>query len=561
MRTGIRSFFVTLIFISASVFPVTAQNSKFHNAPTSAKDVKNPYEGQSSAIQAGRKIYAFRCSRCHGKSAEGSGNIPALVDGALESVTPGEVFWFVTKGSPNNGMPSWASLPEKQRWEVVSYVKSLGLSETAPAREAAKAAPPETMAKLNAPAPTAPFTDFRYEKPGAVRKITANDLPQPYASKSADNGAELVARPASAWPKAPAGFKVEQYATGFEEPRLMRTAPNGDIFLAESTPGRIRVFRGMTDDGKPEQMQIFATGLKRPYGIAFYPPGPNPQWLYVGNTESVVRFAYHNGDMKATGGPEHIADLPGPSGHWTRSIEFSPDGKKMLVAVGSESNDDDMETNPNEKNRADILQFNPDGSGMGVYASGIRNAGGGLAIDPKTGELWCSVNERDALGDNLVPDYITHVQEGGFYGWPWWYIGGHQDPRQKGKHPELKDKAIVPDVLLQPHNASLQLTFYTGKQFPAEYSGDIFASEHGSWNKKVRVGYEVIRVPLHQSGKASGEYEDFVTGFVLPNGDVWGRPVGITVAKDGSLLVSDDGSNSIWRISYSGKNSSGTKAK
>jgi glucose/arabinose dehydrogenase len=174
--------------------------------------------------------------------------------------------------------------------------------------------------------------------------------------------------------------------------------------------------------------------------------------------------------------------------------------------------------------------------------------------------LWCSVNERDALGDNLVPDYITHVQEGGFYGWPWWYIGPHQDPRQKGKHPELKDKAIVPDVLLQAHNASLQLTFYEGKQFPAEYSGDIFAAEHGSWNKAVRVGYEVIRVPLHQSGHASGEYEDFVTGFVLPNGDVWGRPVGITTAPDGSLLVSDDGSNSIWRISYAGKNA-GTVSK
>jgi len=333
----------------------------------------------------------------------------------------------------------------------------------------------------------------------------------------------------------------------------LRTAPNGDIFLAESSAGRIRVFRGLTSDGKPEQMQIFASGLNRPYGIAFYPPGKDPQWIYVGNTNAVVRFPYRDGDLKASAPSEHIADLPAPGGHWTRSIEFSADGKKMFVSVGSESNDDDTDSNPQEKNRADILEFNPDGSGMKVYAYGIRNAGGGLAIHPQTGELWCSVNERDALGDNLVPDYITHVEEGGFYGWPWWYIGAHQDPRQKGKHPELKDKVIVPDVLLQAHNASLQPTFYEGKQFPAEYRDDMFASEHGSWNRSVRAGYEVIRVPLHQTGHASGEYEDFLTGFVLPDGSVWGRPVGITVASDGALLVSDDGSNSIWRISYTGQ--------
>jgi glucose/arabinose dehydrogenase len=209
------------------------------------------------------------------------------------------------------------------------------------------------------------------------------------------------------------------------------------------------------------------------------------------------------------------------------------------------------------KSRADILELNPDGSDMQVYAYGIRNAGGGLAINPKTGELWCSANERDGLGDNLVPDYITHIEAGGFYGWPWWYIGSHQDPRHDGKHPELRDKALVPDVLLQPHNASLEMTFYEGTQFPSQYQGDIFASEHGSWNRSVRVGYEVIRVPLHQSGRATGEYEDFLTGFVVDNGHVWGRPVGITVAQDGSLLVSDDGSNSIWRISSSGTRTTG----
>ena len=206
------------------------------------------------------------------------------------------------------------------------------------------------------------------------------------------------------------------------------------------------------------------------------------------------------------------------------------------------------------KNRADILEFNPDGSDHAcVSRTAYATRAAASRLIPKTGELWCSVNERDGLGDNLVPDYITHVQEGGFYGWPWWYMGGHQDPRHEGKHPELKDKVITPDVLLQPHNASLEITFYEGKQFPAEYRGDIFASEHGSWNKAARAGYEVIRVPRHQTSHASGEYEDFVTGFVTPNGTVWGRPVGITVAPDGSLLVTDDGSNSIWRIVYTGK--------
>jgi len=344
------------------------------------------------------------------------------------------------------------------------------------------------------------------------------------------------------------------YGAGLDNPRTLRTAPNGDIFLAESDPGRIRVFRGLTANGKPEQSAIFVSSLKQPYGLAFYPSGPDPQWLYVGSAAEVVRFAYHNGDLKASGSDQHIANLPdrGWFGHRTRAIDFSRDGKRMFVAVGSASNVDDPDTTPQEKDRADILACDPANCVLTVYAYGIRNAGGGIAVNPQTGELWCSVNERDALGDNLVPDYITHVQEGGFYGWPWWYMGAHQDPRHRGKHPELKHKVIVPDVLLQPHSASLEFTFYQGQQFPAEYKGDVFASEHGSWNKTVRVGYEVIRVPLHQTGHASGEYEDFLTGFVLPDGKVWGRPVGITVASDGSLLVSDDGSNSVWRVSYTG---------
>ncbi len=528
-----------------------AQNANFHGAPDSAKQTKNPYEGQATAEAAGKRLYGMNCARCHGRNAEGSENIPALLDGKIETVTPGELFWFVTQGEPKNGMPAWAKLPEQQRWQIVSYVKALGQSQTAPQNAAPEE--PAVVSTLKGPPPTPPFTDFRYEQPGRTRKITVKDLPAPYTTQSADNGPDVVQRPANAWPKAPAGFKVEQFASGLRNPRLMRTAPNGDVFLAETAAGQIRVFRGMTADGKPQQTEVFANRLYEPYGIAFYPPGPDPQWIYVGSTSAVLRFPYRHGDLHASGKMQKLADLPNTGGHSTRDIQFSQDGKRMFVSVGSESNDDDTDTHSAERNRADILEFNPDGSGMKVYAYGIRNAGGGLAINPQTGELWCSVNERDALGDNLVPDYITHVQEGGFYGWPWWYIGPHQDPRQKGKHPELKDKAIVPDVLLQPHNASLELTFYSGTQFPEEYQGDIFAGEHGSWNKAVRAGYEVIRVPLHHTGHASGEYQDFLTGFVLPDGNVWGRPVGVTVAPDGSLLVSDDASNSIWRVSYVGR--------
>ena len=528
---------------------VSAQDAHFHNAPLSSAQMKNPYAGQQSAVTAGSKLYTRNCGSCHGIGGRGSGNVPPLSRGAVQKAPDGEIFWFITHGSPTNGMPAWEQLAEGERWQLVTYVKSL--KSAAPSQSAALPSNYKPGA-TSAPRPSGPFTDFRFEQPGTVRRITAQDLPAPYATDSANNGPDIVSRPPDAWPKAPAGFRVQQYASGLDNPRLLRTAPDGDIFLAESSSGNVRVFRGITDDGKPKQADIFATGLNEPYGIAFYPLGNNPEWVYIGNTNSVVRFPYQNGDLKARGAPQHLVDLPHGGGHWTRDIQFTPDGKKMFVSVGSASNVDDPDTTPEEKNRADILEFNPDGSGMRVYAYGIRNAGGGLAMNPKTGQLWCSVNERDGLGDNLVPDYITHVEDGGFYGWPWWYIGAHQDPRHQGKHPELKDKTIVPDVLLQAHNASLQFTFYNGKQFPSDYQGDIFGSQHGSWNRSVRAGYEVIRVPLHQTGKASGEYEDFITGFVIDNHHVWGRPVGLTVAPDGSLLVSDDGSNSIWRISYTG---------
>jgi glucose/arabinose dehydrogenase len=396
--------------------------------------------------------------------------------------------------------------------------------------------------------------DWTTDAPGVRRRITLDDLPEPFDTASSDNFPRVVRRPRGAWPKAPEGFVVTEFATGLSDPRKIATAPNGDVFVAESYRNRIRVLRDADGDGKAETSDTFAAGLALPFGIAFYPSGQSPTHVYIGNTNSVVRFAYRNGDTKARGKAELIVpNLPGfgrlqGGGHWTRDVVFSSDKERMFVSVGSFSNVSD---DAQEKRRADILVFNPDGSGETIYAWGIRNAVG-LAIDPKHRRLWASVNERDALGDDLVPDYITHVEEGGFYGWPWYYLGAHQDPRHKGKHPELKDKAIVPDVLVQSHSASLCLTFYTGGQFPEEYRNDAFAAEHGSWNRARRTGYKVIRVPM-KDGMATGEYEDFLVGFVTPQGNVWGRVVGVTVAKDGALLVSDDASGTIWRVAYQGK--------
>jgi glucose/arabinose dehydrogenase len=413
-------------------------------------------------------------------------------------------------------------------------------------------------AAADAPAPSPTRTgrdalgDWTTDAPGVRRKITVHDLSRPYDTRSANNHPRVVRRPEGAWPVVPAGFKVTEFATGLRVPRVIVRAPNGDLFLAESGANQLRVFRDADGDGKPETSEVFATGLDRPFGIALYPPGPEPKYVYVGNTGSVVRFPYQNGDLRARGRAEMIVkNIPsgneevGGGGHWTRDLEFSPDGKTLYVSVGSRSNVSD---DASERRRADILAFDPDGKNERVFAWGIRNAVG-LATHPQTGQLWASVNERDALGDHLVPDYITHIESGGFYGWPWYYLGPNQDPRHKGKHPELKAKVIVPDVLLQSHSASLDMTFYDGDQFPRTYQFDGFAAEHGSWNRARRTGYKVIRIPM-KDGKATGEYEDFLVGFVTRSGDVWGRPVGVAVAKDGALMVTDDGSGTIWRVAY-----------
>jgi len=416
--------------------------------------------------------------------------------------------------------------------------------------------------------------DWQNDSPGGFHRVRVEDLPAPYATTSAGNSPRTVDQPAGAMLSVPAGFQVKLFLSGLSGPRLLRQAPNGDIFIAETREGRIRVLRTADGADAPVENEVFATHLRGPFGIAFYPLGADPQWVYVGNLNSVVRFPYRNGDLHASGPAEtivpHLADSTG--GHTTRDVAFTLDGRRLLISVGSGSNIADgmlpkspaeirewTATHPlgstwgYEANRADVLVTDPSGhQPLGIFATGIRNAVG-LAVQPGTGELWVSTNERDALGDDLVPDYITHVQEGGFYGWPWYYMGNHEDPRHAGERPDLAGLAIVPDVPVQAHSASLEMMFYpatmTGPSaFPAAYRGDIFAAFHGSWNRTGRTGSKIIRVHL-QDGVPTGGYEDFMTGFVVDDGHVWGRPVGVTVAHDGALLVTDDANGTLWRIS------------
>jgi glucose/arabinose dehydrogenase len=419
--------------------------------------------------------------------------------------------------------------------------------------------------------------DWRNDAPGVRHRIRLEDLPPPYVTESAQNGPQTSDRPAGARLSVPPGFQVALFTSDLSGPRLLRTAPNGDIFIAETRRGRIRVLRSADGADAPSENSVFADDLNGPFGIAFYPLGADPRWVYVANLNSVVRFPYRNGDLRASGPSEtvvaRLADSTG--GHTTRDVAFSLDGLRMFISVGSGSNvADGMPAKTpeeigaweagrargsawgNEANRADILVTDPEGrEPLRFFATGIRNAVG-LAVQPSTGRLWCSTNERDALGDDLVPDYITHVQEGGFYGWPWYYMGAHEDPRHAGERPDLAGFVLVPDVPVQSHSAPLEMTFYPlnasgPAAFPADYRGDVFAAFHGSWNRNGRTGSKVVRVRLWK-GAPTGDYEDFLTGFVIDNGHVWGRPVGVTVARDGALLVTDDANDTLWRVSYKG---------
>ncbi|ATQ68089.1 MULTISPECIES: PQQ-dependent sugar dehydrogenase [Methylosinus] len=410
----------------------------------------------------------------------------------------------------------------------------------------------------------AAFSDWRADAPGVRRQITAGDLPAPLASDPVASRSQIVARPADAAPRVPAGFATSVLATGLEGPRVIRVAPNGDVFVTESVGGRVRVLRL---DGAAPAEHVFARDLERPSGLAFYPPGPDPQWLYVATVSQVRRYPYRAGDLEASGAGEIVvADLP-RDGHWTRDIAFSPDGRTLYVAVGSRTNVAEGHAQPSAQQvaalerangvgasdgpelfRADVLAFDPQGGQKRVFATGLRNCAS-LAFRPKSDELWCAVAERDMLGDDLPPDYVTHVREGGFYGWPWRYAGDNVDPRHAGERPDLAGRALSPQVLIQPHSAPLGVAFYEGDQFPRDYSGDAFVALHGSWNRAKRTGYKIVRLRF-ENGSATGEYEDFVTGFVADDAAVWGRPVAVAVARDGALLFGEDANGTIWRVSH-----------
>ena len=365
------------------------------------------------------------------------------------------------------------------------------------------------------------------------------ELPAPYSTKSAGNGPRSTKPPTGFLPTVPAGFRVNVFASDFKTPRWLAVAPNGDIFLAETGAGNVVILRDPQNTGGAQEREIFAGGLTRPFGIAFH-----DDYVYVGEMKRVVRYHYDAKTSKRTGEAEKIMDLPG-GGHWTRTVVFSADGKHLYVGVGSDGNIDV----DNPPIRAAVTICDPDGKNARLLATGLRNPVG-LAIEPKTGELWVTVNERDELGDNLPPDYFTSVKDGGFYGWPYSYIGGNVDPRVKPQRPDLVARVIIPDVLIGSHVAPLQVTFYTGKQFPESYHGGAFIAEHGSWNRAMRSGYQIAFVAF-KDGQPSADPVPFLTGLVpdAAKPDVYGRPVGVTVAPDGSLLVSDDGAGVIYRVS------------
>ncbi len=534
----------------------------------------------------GEVIFQQSCALCHdtGRHADGPGGpgpqlagvvgrsagslsnynyTPALLSAHLTWDADTLNRFLAAPSSVVPGSTMLTAVPETaDRRDLISFLATL--------RAVPASSGTGTIATVHTPGPG----DWQNDAPGRQHRIDPDRLPLPYATQSAGNHPRTLAQPEGATLAVPAGFSVQLVLSGLAAPRLLRAAPNGDLFIAESAQGRIRLIRLQDGSANVVENRIFATNLQGPFGIAFYPLTGEPQWLYVANLNSVVRFPYRSGDLTARAPAETVlAKLSdGAGGHNTRDLAFSVDGQQMFISVGSASNAADgmpaktpdevrswAATHPlglawdRETNRACILRSDPAGRELRVYATGLRNAVG-IAVQPETGRLWASVNERDGLGDDLVPDYITRVQEGGFYGWPWYYLGDHEDPRFVGTRPDLAGHILQPDVLLQAHSAALQLTFYprgvTGPSaFPEEYQGDAFVALHGSWNRAGRTGGKVIRVRLRH-GQSDGSYEDFLTGFVIDDTRMWGRPVGLTVARDGALLVTDDANGTLWRVSY-----------
>ncbi|MFO1402675.1 MAG: PQQ-dependent sugar dehydrogenase [Steroidobacteraceae bacterium] len=550
---------------------------------------------QSADAIAGKQYFRQQCLLCHSAEPDDNGGAqgpdlgsvferPAASNPAF-SYTPAlkqsGLRWdaatldrFLT--SPPLAVPGSAMVivvPEQpDRDNLIAYFGALHAGTFHDDSKPAVFPPPEWLAQPSTPVSGPP--DWQADAPGRLHRVRVGGLAAPYATKPARNFPRLVPRPADALPKVPAGFRVNVFATDLTGPRRMLLAPNGDIILSELQSGRIKVLRPTADGTRAESTSVYAQGLVSPFGIALYPTHGEPEWLYVAEINRVVRYAYRTGDTTARGVPEVVIPqlVPTGGGHNTRDLVFSGDGRRMFVSVGSGSNIAEGMPAKSvaeaqawerehglgaawgaETGRADVLVYEVGGDAAGrTFATGLRNCVG-LTLQPATGDLWCTVNERDMLGDDLVPDYSTRVREGGYYGWPWYYLGAHEDPRLKGQRPDLRARVTTPDVLYQAHSAALTLTFYTATSgaaaFPAEYVGDGFAVFHGSWNRGFRTGHKIVRLKM-RNGVPTGEYQDFLTGFIADNDHAWARPVATVVARDGALLLSEDGNGIIYRIAW-----------
>ena len=551
---------------------------------------------------AGKAIFHAQCALCHsaepgdnggaqgpnlngvfGRHAASTdfGYTPALKASGLtwDAITLNRFLNSPTTVVPGSAMVVPVA-DDTERANIIAYFQAL--------REGSfKAATPDLAGRGGAPnfgpppgtpgqdKPVKGSDDWKNDVPGRAHRIRIAKLPPAYDTPSTAKFPKLVPKPAGAQVKLPPGFTFSVFATDTTGARKMLIAPNGDIFLSETNASKVVIMRPSADGTHAQQIFTFAQGLNLPHGLAFYPDARNPKWLYVAETNRVVRYAYQPGDTRASGVPQIVVAKLSPiagGGHFSRDIVFSPDGRKMYVSVGSASNvaEDLPKKTPEqvkaweaqhglgtawggEENRADVLVYEV-GSDQGkVYASGIRNCVS-LTVQPDNGALWCTTNERDMLGDDLVPDYSTRVKPGQWYGWPWYYMGNHEDPRHAGERPDLAGKVTSPDVPFQAHSAALNLTFYTATSgasaFPKQYLGEGFAVLHGSWNRAFRTGHKVVRVRM-KNGAPTGEYDDFLTGFIVDDGNAWGRPVALLVNKDGSLLLTDDGANIVYRIAYS----------
>ena len=552
-----------------------------------------PALGADANPNAGKNYFHQQCALCHsaepgdaggaqGPDLNGVFGRQAASDrrfGYTKALQASHLTWDAATldrflAAPTTVVPGSAmvvAIPkDTDRANVIAYFQGVkeGTFKAAPPRQFMP--PPGTP---NA-APPKGEADWKHDAPGRAHRIDLAALPPPFDSASATNFPKLVARPVSAQLQVPPGFTVDVFAQDVQGARAMRLAPNGDIFLTETSGGFVKVLQPSSDGTKAASVTTFAQGLDLPFGMAFY-PAKAPKWLYVAETNRVVRYAYKSGQRKASGLPQIVVPELSPvgtGGHFTRDIAFSLDGKRMFVSVGfclerrrgmTKKTPEEIKAWEaqnalgaawgSEEKRADVLVYEVGSDKPGkIFATGIRNCAG-LTIQPATGDLWCTTNERDMLGDDLVPDYSTRVKEGQFFGWPWYYMGNHEDPRLKGERPDLAGKVAVPDVPFQSHSAALNLVFYTATSgasaFPKEYVGDGFAVMHGSWNRAFRTGHKVVRVRM-KDGVPTGEYDDFLVGFIADDGNAWARPVGAVVASDGSLLISEDGNNTIYRISY-----------